>query len=154
MEKYKIQVHEAIPLVHEMIKMVALGAEIGKSSSWIHNKQNGNVSNGKKNEFIQSDIDLINRGLQSMGKRLMETHIVYSEDREAVIGQVKEVSSAVNMPYIYLKRMGKNRTWYSNRVKKETPPAAKTSFSENDILSINMNIREIAIRLLSIEITL
>lgn len=154
MEKYKVQVNDAIAMVHEMVKMVALAAEIGRDSSWIHNKYSGNIIAGKKKEFTQPDIDLINKGIQQIGERLLETNIEYSVEREAVIEQVRKVAETICMPYIYLNKLGKTKSWYFNRIKYIPATTARSSFKEKDILLINMCIREIAVKLLSIEVTL
>lgn len=154
MNKLKIPYEKSLPMIQEMIKMVALASEIGKDSSWIHNKQNHNRVREKERTFNESNIVELNEGLESIGNKLLQTIISSDCGREEIIAQVKSLSTIVSMPYLYEKKMGKNRAWYSNRMKKPSPSGLRYYFNEEDILSMNMSIREIANKLLSIEITL
>lgn len=154
MEKIRIQYEKALPMIQEMIKTVALAAEIGKTSSWIHNKKNHNTMRGRERTFNEADISELNKGLESIGNRLLKTVISCHSGREDIIAQLKSLSTTVAMPYIYDVKMGKGRTWYNHRMKKESPSGLKYYFREDDVLFMNMAIREIANKLLSIEITI
>ena len=55
------------------------------------------------------------------------------------------------MPFIYKDKMGKNLTWYLNRMRRNS---LKASFKQDDINMINLAIVEIGNKLLSIELTL
>lgn len=154
MEKLKMSVDKYLPMVRKMIKSVVIAREISKSHSWLNNKMNHREINGKPLEFVGKDIDLLNNGMHAIGVKLLQMRILYSNDREFVIEQVKSISEIICMPYIYNTIIGKNRQWYSNRMKNATPGKKKTSFSADDIFHLNMAVIDIANKLLAIEITI
>ena len=152
--KIQINIYKGLPMVLEKIKAVALAAVIGKYSSWLKHKQTHYVIKGRAQEFVESDISLINNGLQMLGEEISSNLVNYSSDRDEVIKQVKQLDQFVSMPYIYTDIMKKNRAWYSHRMSKRTPEGKACSFKEDDILQINMAAMQIANELRSIEFTL
>lgn len=153
-EKLQINVYKGLPIVLEKIKTVALAAVIGKGGSWINNKFRHNEIKGKAQEFVQSDLILINNGLQMLGDEICQNMVQYSADREAVIEQIKVLSNYISMPYIYNKVMGKPRLWYSSRMLDRAPGRKVCVFKEDDVLQINMAAMQIANELKSIEFIL
>lgn len=153
-EKIQINIYKGLPMVLEKIKAVALAAVIGKYSSWLKHKQTHYVIKGRAQEFVESDIPLINNGLQMLGEEISSNLVNYSSDRDEVIKQVKQLDQFVSMPYIYTDIMKKNRAWYAHRMSKRTPEGKACSFKEDDILQINMAAMQIANELRSIEFIL
>ena len=153
-EKIQINIYKGLPMVLEKIKAVALAAVIGKYSSWLKHKQIHYVIKGRAQEFVESDMPLINNGLQMLGEEISSNLVNYSSDRDEVIKQVKRLDQFVSMPYIYTDIMKKNRAWYAHRMSKRTPEGKACSFKEDDILKINMAAMQIANELRSIEFIL
>lgn len=153
-EKLQINVYKGLPIVLEKIKTVALAAVIGKGGSWINNKFRHNEIKGKAQEFVPSDLTLINNGLQMLGDEICQNMVQFSANREEVIEQIKVLSNYISMPYIYNKVMGKPRLWYSSRMLDRAPGRKVCVFKEDDILQINMAAMQIANELKSIELTL
>lgn len=154
MGKLQINIEKGLPIVQEMVKTVIISNIIGKSSGWIYYRQNHYIIKGKIYEFVQSDVDAINEAITLIGERLKENMITYSDNREEVIRQVKEVSAIVKSAYIYDERLGKNKMWWDNRIKKVSKKGLNSSFSADDVLNINLVVMDIANKLLGIEFTL
>lgn len=154
MDKLKIDVEKALPLIEEMIKPIALAKEIGRSNVWLINRKNHNQGSSGEFKFSKEGIFKLNSGIESIGSRLLQTRISYSKEREDTILQIKKLSETVQLSYIYEKRMGKNKSWFCNRTKKSLKGSNLSSFSEDDVLAINLAIMDIGNKLLSIEITL
>lgn len=153
-EKIQVDIYKGLPIVLEKIKSVALSAVIGKSNAWINNKLNHNLSKGKPCEFYKEDLPLINNGLQMLGEEISHCLISFLDDRESVIEQIKELSSYVSMPYIYINIMKKTKSWYSTRMLARALGRKVCVFKEDDILQINMATMQIANELKSIEFIL
>lgn len=153
-EKIQINIYKGLPMVLEKVKSVALSAVIGKSNAWMNNKMNRYILNGKVSEFTESDIPLVNNALQLLGDEIAQSIVQYSDDRESVILQMKQLATVICMPYIYGNVMGKGRQWYNSRVLARVPGRKVCVFKEDDILNINMAAMQIANELRSIEFIL
>lgn len=150
-EKKQINIYEGLPMILEKIKGVALSAVMGKTDSWARHKLNRYEVNGYINEFYINDLPLLNNGLYVLGEEIQQYLITYSEDREAVIEQIRRLSAFISMPYIYNKIMGKERQWYNSRMLARVPNRKVCVFKEEDIHQINMAAAQIAEELKSIE---
>ena len=153
-EKLKVNVYKGLPMILEKVKTIALADVIGKADSWMTMKLRHNEVKGRKLEFYESDIELINNGLEKLGELIASKLIEYTADREQVIASIREVDTYVSMPYIYLDVLKQDRQWYSNRMRERKPGGKASSFKEDDILKMNMGIMQIANELRSIELTL
>lgn len=149
-EKIQIQVERGITIINEMVKYSTLTKEAGMSPAWLSVKIKHSVINGVRYDFSEQDISLINKAIESIGERMLQVCITYSPSRDQVNSQIKEAVKAVQSEYIYDKCLRKNKKWFFNRLLE----GGKCSFTEDDILLINLAIREIANNLLSIELTL
>ena len=49
----------------------------GKSASWLHQRINGNVVHGKPCRFTDEEIDIFNRALQDISKKIGSLNISY-----------------------------------------------------------------------------
>ena len=157
--KIKVPVKQALPMIAEMVKLKYVTDALGKSSGWIYNKLNHETTTSKSSGFTQSDINLLNNLFQEIGEKLINTRISIPleenkdpiQKRKEVIEQILSVSEIISMPFIYINKMGKNLTWYLNRMRRNS---LKASFKQDDINMINLAIIEIGNKLLSIELTL
>lgn len=153
-KKFQINIYRGLPMVLEKINTVAMASVIGKGGSWINNKYRHNVIKGRPQEFIQSDVELINNGLPLLGDEILGLLIVYNEDRESVIEQIRNLRKIVSMPYVYNEVMKKDKRWFERRMQPRKPGGKACSFKEDDILRINMGAMQVANELKSIEFTL
>ena len=153
-EKLKVNVYKGLPMILEKVKTIALADVIGKADSWMTMKLRHYEVKGRKLEFYESDIELINNALGQLGDLIARCVIEFSEDREAVIEQIKAAGNYVAMPYIYEEVLKQKQRWYINRMVVRKPGKKVCSFKEDDILKMNMGIMQIANELRSIELTL
>lgn len=157
-QKIKVPVKQGLSIISEMIKLSYLCSYLEKSSGWIYNKMNHADTTTTSTGFNEKDLSEINTALGEIGSDLLRKRIlpITNPDidtrtrKENIINQLKEVSLIVAMPYIYVNKLGKTDNWYSKRTAKGT----KYKFSNDDLLTINMTIVEIASKLLSLELTL
>jgi hypothetical protein len=152
--KLQVNIYTGLPMVLEKINTVALAAVIGKGGSWINNKHRHNVIKGKAQEFVESDIVLMNSGLELLGDEITQSVIVYDDDREKVIEQIKELRKMVYIPYICSEVLKVDKSWFDRRMRPRTPGGKVCSFKEDDVFRINMGVIQIANQLKSIEFTL
>lgn len=153
-EKLQINIYKGLPMVLEKINAVALAAVIGKSSTWAYQKLNNCIVKGMRKEFKEEDLPLMNNGLSALGAEIVSELVEYSEDRDAVISQVKELRKLVSMPYIYTVALKVKKGWFESRMRPRSKDGKACSFKEDDILRINMAAMQIANELKSIELTL
>lgn len=155
-EKIQVPVKQGLPMIAEIVKLKYITDSLGKSSGWIYNKLNSEKTTTKSKGFSQSDIELINSSFYKIGEELLNTRIVTpicestSEARKNVVEQIKSLSKIVSMPFIYIERLNKDRTWYKARMSQPE----KYRFKDEEITLMNMAIVEIGNKLLSIELTL
>lgn len=155
-EKIKISVQQALPMIAEMIKLKYVTDKLEKSSGWIYNKMNHAKTSTSSKGFNKDDISKLNETITSIGEILLHKQIIPITDneidtqtkKEDIIRQLKEVSTIISMPFIYENKLGKDKTWYAKR----TAKGSKYKFGENDILIMNITIREIGNKLLSLEL--
>ena len=158
-EKIKMPIKQALPMIAEMVKLKYVTDRLGKSSGWIYNKMNHDTTTTFSNGFNQSDINMLNDTFHEIGKKLINTRIFIPSGKDKtdlqikqdVIGQIQSVSAILSMPYIYSTKMGKSRSWYMNRMLKNS---TKATLKQEDINFFNLTIVEIGNKLLSIELTL
>lgn len=153
-EKLQINIYKGLPMVLEKINAVALSAVIGKANSWMQNKLKHYVIKGVGKEFVEEDLPLINGGLSALGSEILSSLVEYSDDRDAVIAQLKELRKLVSMQYICVEVLKINKRWMDSRMIKRSKEGKACSFKEDDILRINMAAMQIANELKSIELTL
>lgn len=157
-EKFKIPVRQGMLSLEGVIRLSHLCKVMGKSVGLIHDKIHGSTVRGFELKFKQKDVDMINSALQEIGNRLLYSIVSREPSHdprsyavgENAVEQIRALGKVVCMPYIYRDRMGKTNDWYICRQRKD----ATTHYKDDDIMTINMTVREIAYRLLSIELIL
>lgn len=75
---HRIEVRKRLEEVLPFIS-VSKFAEVyfGKSASWLHQRINGNVVHGKPCRFTDEEIDIFNRALQDVSKKIGSLNISY-----------------------------------------------------------------------------
>lgn len=153
-DRKQVNIYEGLPLILEKINCVALSSVIGKSDSWIRNKLGHYVIKGKAKEFILTDLELINKGLILLGDEIMQNLVIYEEDREEVIEQIKELRKLVSMQYVCVEVLKENKRWMDSRMRHRPEGGKVCSFKEDDIHAINKAAMQIANELKSTELVL
>lgn len=157
-EKFKIPVRQGMLSLEGVIRLSYLCKVMGKSVGLIHDKIHGSTIRGFELKFKQKDVDMLNSALQEIGNRLLYSVVSREPSNdprsyaagENIAEQIRALSKVISMPYIYRDRMGKTKLWFDNRQKK----GGTCRYSDEDILTINMIVREVAYKLLSIELIL
>lgn len=145
--KMKINVYRGLDMIGDMVKIMSISRGTGNKDRWLFPKiTNKNIS--------RDQLDCINISIWRIANRLLTQKVVYSDDRQAVIDQIHDKFDDVRMPYVYRERMGKNRMWYVNRTRNIQENKTTISFTESEIIEINLIVAEIAARLLNIELVL
>lgn len=152
--KLQVNIYKGLPKVLEKVKSVALSAVIGKANSWLNMKLSHCTVKGRAQEFYPQDLPLLNDGIARLGDEILNSLVAYDADREKVVVQMKTLAKMVCMPYIYGEVLKKQRFWYTARTQRCSPGCRVSSFSEDDVLAINMAAMNIANELKSIEFTL
>lgn len=151
-ERTSINIYEGLPIMLEAVKGTALCEEIGKVAEWLNSRlkrrKNGPYSIRK---FSEIDVQLVNQAVWSLGKKLYETNIDYSDDRQVVIDQIKEKYSAVFQNYIAEKKLGWSDKKFKHRMVNSAAKGSYLSFTETEVQQIVLGVREIASWMLSIE---
>ena len=143
--RIKIPFQKGAMLVREMLTTKGIEAELGITCSWLYNtKRFCNVKPGH--------VDAMNCAMWGIADKLAEVHIEYSEDRQAVIDQIKLHLKPVKLKYIYEKHLGHDTQWWSFRTAKLYGNGYGYSFTEDDVLRINLAIEDIVARLRRIEL--
>lgn len=155
MEKIQIKIEKALTIIEEMIKPIAITREIGISPSWLTAKQTQCMNrHNKPIVFIDRDIPIINKSITSIGEKLYNIQLVYSSGREEVILKIKEALKYIKSSYLIYDILKKEKRWFQSRMAKPSKEGKKSSFTEDEVIYINLAIRDIANRLLSIEVIL
>lgn len=158
MDKIDVSINQALPLIAEMIKFSYLTKVAGYTTSWIYNKWNHERTSSTSKGFDSKDICVLNRAIREISGELSGIVITASKegseeyDKEWIVEQLKRLSRIVPMPYIYGKKMGKPRQWYSHRIHEKNKPNAYR-FTKEEITLFNLYIKEIANYLSSINLT-
>lgn len=152
--KTQVNIYKGLPIVMDKINTVALAAVIGHADTWIYNKLRHIVIKGKAKEFIEEDLPLINRGLELLSSEIASSVVIYNDDREDVIAQLKELRKLVSMPYIYENVLNVKKSWIDSRMRVRSKEGKACSFKQEDIHQINMAAMQIANELKSTEFIL
>lgn len=152
--KMQVNIYRALPFIFPKIKVVALSAIMGKANSWVNNRLTHVARPGKQAYcFHEGDLPIVNDGLYRMGQAIMQSLIEYSEDRDELNRQVKQLAKLVPMAYIYHDNMKKSEDWYKDRLR-PTKPKYNMTFTKLDIMCFNYMARQIAAELMSVEMVL
>lgn len=150
--KIKVKFSQGIELVCEMLKMNAIHARTGKTKNWL------NFRIGKYTPISEQDVEIINKAIHTAGWEVSETCLSLHHPNpetsiaagETVVEQIKSLQKTLAMDYIYERTLEKTKSWFNHRL---TEPD-RYRFKEEEILTINLALKEIGGKLMSIELTL
>lgn len=143
--RIKIPFQKGAMLVREMLTTKGIEAELGITCSWLYDTK-------RFCKVKQGHVDAMNQAMWSIADKLSEVHIAHSDDRQSVINQIKTSLKPVKLRYIYEKHLGQDTQWWSFRTAKLYGNGYGYSFTEDDVLRINLAIEDIVARLRRIEL--
>lgn len=151
-EKIKVKFNQGIGLVCEMLKLNAIHARTGKSKNWL------NFRIGKYTPVNEQDMEIINKAIHTAGWEVGETCLSLHHPNpetsiaagETIVEQIKSLQKTLAMDYIYERSLVKTKSWFNHRL---TEPD-RYKFKDEEILTINLALKEIGSKLMSIELTL
>lgn len=151
-ERVKLEVYEHLPKLLETVKATAICAEINTTSQWLNGKlKRAPSSKYSTRKFTQIDIEKLNEGIWSLARKLSVANVEYTDNRQEVIDQIKNNLSGVFLKSIAVKKMG----WTESKLKiymvKSSAKGNYLTFSKNDVQQLVLAVREVAMRMLSIE---
>lgn len=144
-KRIKIGVRMGLPIVREMITATAMTIEYRDDCQWLTKKD-------RLSKVKPYQIERLNAAIWRIGERLAGVFIHYSDDRQAVIDQIKEHLHPVKLRYIYERHLGHDTAWWTYRTRSLRGKGYGYSFTEQEVFHINLAVKEISARLLSIEL--
>lgn len=163
MEQKEISIHEALPILKEVLNMSGLTKLMGKSVSWFFNKQNERVApfSLKTWGFAEKDSDLINNSLSRIADEC-ESHLIKplaegvdrKEHHVYAVSQLKEIRKLISFVYLREKYTTISEQSLSRKLRSAPNKGSICMFTESDISQINEGLKAVAQQLRSIKITL
>lgn len=142
----RIGVEMGLPIVRAMITDTAIRNELGETCQWLGNKE-------RRSKIKAHQVAKVNEAAWSIARQLASVRIQYSDDRQAVIDQIKTLLKPVKFSFIYERHLGKDVTWWTYRTRALYGKGGYGyTFTEEEVLEINLAVSDIVNRLLSIEL--
>ena len=149
MEKIKRNVYEALPEYTKFLKMCTVCEKAGMSSQLLNQK----ISRKNRMRILEKDLSILNDAIEEVCNDLKQRYIEYTNDREELNKQVKLVLEYIKMVYI-LNSLGKTRGWYDVRMYSPKEGRNVSTFSKDEIDSINLELLKIVTKLEQTELVL
>ena len=144
--RVKIGVRMGLPIVLEMLTVAGIREELNDSCEWLARMD-------RRAKMKPHQVEKLNNGMWSIAQRLSKVVIEHSDDRQAVIDQIKEHLKPVKLKYIYGKHLNKGLAWWTYRTRRvREMDWGSYTFTKEEVLKINFAIADIANRLLYIEL--
>ena len=150
--RIKMEVYASLPELLEYVKATAICAEFGSHATWITSRLN-KIKNGPYSvrKFTPADMPKLNEAIWSLANKLAVIDITYSDERQEVIEQVREKMSPVFINNIAARKMGWTGTKFRCCMVNSNSKGRYMTFTQADIQQLVLAVREIAMRMLSVE---
>lgn len=140
---------EVISTLNLWMKKTAIARGLGIDQSTYQNKLKNNITSNAKHSYVfsrfnQEDIDRLNAWLPQLAMQLPTMIVRWSDDREAVIEQVRNLKPLLNLNYISEKYLGMRHRNFMERCSTRTSKGYNTSFNQQDIDRLNSAIIDFA----------
>lgn len=151
-EKIKQEVYTHLPELLKYVKSKAVAAEMGKHVQWLVSRVN-RQKNGKYSirQFRPEDMELLNKAIERMANRLLAVTINYSDVRQEVVDEIRSKLNELFIKPFIVSRTGwseaKVRVCLANSASK----GHHLAFTASDVQQITLAVRELAMRMLSVE---
>ena len=150
----KIQkgVYAELPKLLEFVKAGAIEKEMGVNSGWISMRLN-RTQNGKYSvrKFNAADMAKLNSGIWKLAEKLMVVNVPYSPDRATCSAYVKIALKDVFVKSLAAKKLGWNRNELSHRMSIGASAKYRPQFTESDLETLTIGVRELAVWMMSYE---
>lgn len=163
MEQKEISIHEALPILKEVLNMSGIAKLMGKSTSWFYDKSNERVApfSLKSQGFTDEDLKLINNSLSRIADKC-ESHLIKplaegvdrKEHHVYAVSQLKEIRKLISFVYLREKHTTISEQSLSRKLRSAPNKGSICMFTESDISQINEGLKAVAQQLRSIKITL
>ena len=150
----KIQkgVYAELPKLLEFVKAGAIEKEMGVNSGWISMRlkraQNGKYSVRK---FSVADVAKLNSGIWKLAEKLMVVNVPYSPDRVTCSAYVKISLKDVFIGALAKKKFGWDKRELAHRTSVGTSTKYRPQFTESDLETLTIGVRELAVWMMSYE---
>lgn len=151
-DKIRQEVYQYLPELLKYVKSKAVAAEMGKSIQWLTSRIN-RQKNGKYSirQFRPEDMELLNKAIERIANRLLAVTINYSDDRQEVIDEIRSKLNELFIKSIVVDKMGWTDSKLRVTMSNSTSKGHILSFTASDVQQITLSVREIAMRMLSVE---
>lgn len=151
-DKIRQEVYQYLPELLKYVKSKAVAAEMGKSEQWFTSRIN-RQKNGKYSirQFRPEDMELLNKAIGRIANRLLTVTINYSDDRQEVIDEIRSKLNELFIKSIVVYKMGWTDSKLRVTMANSTNKGHILSFTASDVQQITLAVREIAMRMLSVE---
>lgn len=151
-EKIRQEVYKNLPELLQYVKSKAVAAEMGKSEQWFTSRIN-RQKNGKYSirQFHPEDMEPLNQAIGRIANRLLAVTINYSECRQDVIDEIRVKLNELFIKSIVVYKMGWTDSKLRVTMANSTNKGHILSFTAADVQQITIAVREIAMRMLSVE---
>lgn len=161
MEERRISIHEALPILREVLNMSGFTKLMGKSVSWFHDKEEERtpdfVATGG---FSDANIVLINESLNRIADEC-DTHrlsfpaegVSWKEHSLYVSKELKELRKLISFVYLREKHTSISKQSFGRKLRGDVVGNYTCQFTEADIMQINEGLKSIADMLRSFKIT-
>lgn len=151
-DKIRQEVYQHLPELLKYVKSKAVAAEMGKPEHWFTPRVN-RQKNGKYSvrQFRPEDMELLNKAIENIANRLLTVTINYSDNRQEVVDEIRSKFKELFIKSIIVYKMG----WSDGKCKScmcnSTNKGHYLTLTASDVQQITLAVREIAMRMLSVE---
>lgn len=151
-EKIKQEVYTHLPELLKYVKSKAVAAEMGKHVQWLVSRIN-RQKNGKYSirQFRPEDMEPLNQAIERIANRLLAVTINYKDDRQEVIDEIRSKLNELFIKSVIVYKMGWTDTKAKSCMVNSSSKGHHLTFTASDVQQITLSVREIAMRMLSIE---
>lgn len=162
MEQKEISIYEALPLLREVLNLSGFAKVIGKSTSWINNKESRiQVFERMDPGFTEDNVELVSYGLDKVIEACNKhkLHLPSScPNREIyntyVKTELKELRKLISLVYLRENYTNIVKSSFDKKLTNAANRGTVAQFTEADIEQINHGIDKVAELLLSLKITI
>lgn len=150
--KIKKEIYAHLPEVLRLVKAGALEREMGVRNPYISSRLNRN-QNGpySKRSFKPADVELLNRGMWSLGHKLLQMELTYIGDYPQCIKHLKDTLKDLFLQQLIQDACGLTKTDVHMRMLTGAASKGRRRLTADDYERITLAARQVGITLLSTE---
>lgn len=150
--KIKKEIYAHLPEVLRLVKAGALEREMGVRNPYISSRLNRN-QNGPYSirSFKPSDVELLNRGMWSLGQKLLQVELTYTGERDTDVPHLKQQLQDLFIKALIQDALGISEIAVRMRMLTGANGKYRKSFTAADYERLTLAVRQVGITLLSTE---